>query len=254
VVLILGLLTQPVAVANVPSADDPRRPQRPRHEFGSVTVGLSAGIQWWQLDSLERFLAQRAAFYSAYGYELGPATFGLTGGFGADLQLRIGRGFFIRSQLEWTRTDWEVRDRRVIEVLGDRQPVSLTYRTRVGTAPLLTSVGLGWGAEGRRFRVGLAAGVAIAPVYVKDILQVVYFGEASTTTEIEAKGTGVGLDAAVAIDYFTDVPMTLYLELFGRYGRTRVELEDDAWESTTIPGKRVVDFTGVGLRLGVRWI
>ncbi len=249
----LGLIVQPAARAAEPLPEDPRRPPRPRREFGRLTFALTGGVQWWLLDSLEEFLDQRAEFYSPYGYELGSASFGVGGGFGADIQWRLARGFFLRSQFEWTRVEWEARDRRVLEVLGDRQPVSLTYRTRVGTSPLVASFGLGWGAELTKVRLALAAGMVVAPLTVTDVLQV-YFGAAGTETEVEAKGTGIGLDTAFTIDYFTDVPMTLFLELFWRYGRTRVELENEALESTTLPGERVVDFTGVGLRLGARWI
>ena len=252
-ILGLGLIVQPAARAADPLPEDTRRPPRPRREFGRLTLGLSGGVQWWLLDYLEKFLDRRAEFYSPYGYDLGAASFGATGGFGADLQWRLARGFFLRAQFEWTRVEWEVRDRQVLEVLGDRQPVSLTYRTRVGTNPLVASLGLGWGAELTKVRLGLVTGMVIAPLYVRDVLQI-YFGAAGNETEAEAKGTGIGLDTAFAIDYFTDVPMTLYLELFGRYGRTRVELEQQALESSNLPATRVVDFTGVGVRLGVRWI
>jgi hypothetical protein len=48
--------------------------------------------------------------------------------------------------------------------------------------------------------------------------------------------------------------MNLYAELIGRLGSAQAELENMDWESVSIPGERRIDFSGIALRLGVRWI
>jgi hypothetical protein len=247
---LLGLV--PASQAAPPSSF-PTEEAAPR-QFGSVTVGLSGGFQMWTLTGLEELIEDRAADFAQDGFELSSDTFEVTFSYGLELQLRLTRAWFLRGQFEWARLQVEDRDRKFLSPLGgrDRTPVSLSYQTRVRTAPVFLTIGPGRSVELESVRFGFSGGVVIAPVRVEDVLSV--HMQSTTKSKVLSTGIGYGLEGTASVDYFTDVRTTLFLELFYRYGATPVSLQDGYWESTNLPGERRVDFSGGGIRLGLRWI
>lgn len=231
------------------AADD--RPPR----FGTVTVGLTGGVQTWVLASLEESLGDRALLFGQNGYEFEGGDFGATYAYGADFQIRLTEMWFLRTQLEWTRISWSDRDRQFLAQLGSssRTPISVSYESQVQTRPFLIAIGGCAARELRSLRIGLAASGLIAPLRLVDLVQVGVV-ERVIETEVVSSGTGLGFELDASVDYLTDVQTTLYLEAFWRLGSTTVKLEDDVWESDVFPGERSVDLDGFGIRLGLRWI
>ncbi len=225
-----------------------------RREFGPVSVALSGGFQSWSLASLEDALRERGEELATDGYALGGGSFDLTYAYAGEFQFRLSRAWFARAQVEWTRLKLEERDRRFLHFLGgaDRTPVSLSYTTRVHTRPVIAQLGLGRAWAGRSVRVGLAGSWVVAPLRVVDEINV--YLETETVTEVRSEGTGMGAEFAASLDYFTDVEMTLFLELFGRFGAADVHTENDVWNGTVVPERRRVDLDGMGVRVGFRWI
>jgi hypothetical protein len=223
-------------------------------DFGSLTVGVSGGFQYWSLSDLEAAIDERAAAFASDGYALEPGAYSTTFAYALDLQFRFSKRWFARTQLEWTRLSVDDRDRQSLQFLGarERTPVSLTAKTQVQTRPVLFSVGIGRSWRGPSLRWALVGGLVIAPLKVVDEIGV--FLEADTVSEVEATGTGLGADLALSCDYFTDSNMNLFAEIFGRAGSGDVKLTDDVWESTILPGTRRVNLDGIGIRLGFRWI
>lgn len=246
-VLLIPLLAPWTAT---PAGADPGR----RHDFGTVSLALAGGFQMWTLPALEDALRLRGEELAQDGYELGRESFDLTYAYGAELEVRLSRAWFARAQFEWTRLRLEERDRRFVQFLGgaERTPVSLSYGTKVQTRPVLASVGLGRAWRTRAVRMGLSGSLVLAPLRVVDEINV--YLETETITEVQSKGTGVGAELAASLDYFTDVEMNLFVELFGRIGAVDVETEDDLWNGTIVPARRRVDLDGGGIRVGFRWI
>lgn len=223
--------------------------------FGGMSLGFTGGFEHWSLSGLEEALDARAAVYGADGFDIRDAgDFGTTYGYGAELQFRLTEHWFLRTQADWTRMTSETRDRQNLAILGGRDttPVSLTYKTRVQTNPLLFSVGVGRSVRFTSVRWGLSANWLLAPMKVVDELEL--YIDASTKSEVEATGFGQGAEALLSLDYFTDSNMTLYVETFARMGSATVELGPSDWESTTLPTRRRIDLDGIGIRLGFRWI
>ncbi len=226
----------------------------PRHEFGPVSVALSGGFQVWSLSALEDALGERGEELAVDGYALGGGDFDLTYAYAGEFQVRLSRAWFARLQVEWTRLRLEERDRRFLQFLGgaERSPVSLSYTTRVHTRPVIAQVGVGRAWAGRSVRLGVSGSWVVAPVRVVDEINV--YLETETVSEVRSQGTGMGAELAASLDYFTDVEMTLFLELFGRLGAADVRTEDGVWNGTIVPERRRVDLDGAGIRLGFRWI
>lgn len=230
-----------------------REPPSVSRDFGRFTFGITGGFQYWSLTALEGTLNDRAGLLAAYDFRFDPAQFDLTFSYGVEFQSMLNRDWFARGALEWTRLSWGDRDQAYIAQLGglDRTPVSLTYESKVRTNPLLVTLGAGRAVHHESVRFGFSGNVILAPLRVEDVIEV--FMEAATESEIVATGTGVGLGANVSVDYYTDVRTTLYADVFARLGSTTVKLEEGYWESSILPQKRRVDFSGAGIRLGLRW-
>lgn len=240
----------PVAAVHAADAVHPGR----RHEFGPVTVALSGGFQTWMLPGLEDALGERGVELAGDGYALGGGDFDLTYAYAGEFQFRLSRAWFARLGIEWTRLRLEERDRQFLQFLGgaERSPVSLSYTTRVHTRPVIAGLGLGRAWTGRSVRFGVSGSWVLAPVRVVDEINV--YLETETVSEVRSEGTGMGAELAASLDYFTDVEMTLFLELFGRLGAADVHTEDDVWNGTIVPERRRVDLDAAGVRLGFRWI
>ncbi len=223
-------------------------------QFGTLTLGISGGYQYWTLGSLEESLEIRNSVYEDQGYNFAEASFGPTYAFGAELQVRLTRDWFFRSQAEWTRMSWEDRDRQFLLYLSGRErtPVSLGYTARVESSPLIFAFGLGRSLRWDAVRWGLSANWVVAPVKVVDELQA--FLGSETTFEVESSGVGHGLETALSVDYFTDSNLNLFAEAFWRTGSADVDVNTSEWASTILPATRHVDLGGGGLRLGFRWI
>jgi hypothetical protein len=216
---------------------------------------MSGGFQTWSLTGLEQSLADRAADLAPSGFSLEGGDFPTTYSYGVDLQFRMTERWFLRSMFEWTRLKWSDRDRTFLAQLGagSRTPISLSYESKVQTRPVLDTDRLGTARELSSVRLAISGNLVIAPVRLTDLVEAAIV-ESSTETELVSSGVGKGFAIAFSADYFTDTRSTLYVETFWRTGSTTVELEDSVWEGSTFPGRRRIDFDGVGIRLGLRWI
>lgn len=252
-----GLTVLLLAVSVTP---DPVRGQGLRvhaHRFGSMSLAVSGGFQWWGLDGLEEGLAARAREFGVDGYNLDAGGFGATYGYALEFQARLSEHYFLRTQADWTRMKFETRDRAYLSTLGGRTrtPVSIGYTANVESRPLLFSFGLGRSHRFSSVRWGLSANWIVAPVRLRDeFTLVVSEGGEISESEVTATGIGNGFEALLSLDYFTDTNMTLFVETFLRRGATVVELETASWESSIEPARRRIDFDGGGIRLGFRWI
>lgn len=241
-----------------PSSGSPSSPgrvdTRSAREFGPLSVGVTGGFQYWTLSALETTLDERGEFLAADGFDIEQSDFRVTFAYGADLQVRLTDAWFLRSEFEWTRFQWQDRDRQFLSALGgrDRTPVSVSYRSTVRTNPVFGTLALGRAFELESVRIGVSAGAVLAPVKMEDELEV-HLGDTTKTT-VTSEGTGIGFEVGASVDQFTDVRTTIFLELFYRYGATDVELTEAYWESSLLPGVRRVDFSGGGIRLGFRFI
>lgn len=224
------------------------------HDFGTVSFGVGGGFQWWSLNSLEDAVRERADDLARDGYDLGHTSFDPSYAYCGEIQVRLGRSWFARAGLEWVRLAVEDRDRQFLQFLGGRgrTPVSLSYRTEVGTRPVVAAFGLGRAWRSRSVRLGLATSLVVAPLRVTDEINV--YMDTETVSEARADGTGLGGEVSASLDYFTDVDMNLFLEFFARQGQVDVRMEDPVWDSTILPDRRQVDLSGFGIRAGFRWI
>ena len=171
--------------------------------------------------------------------------------FGGELQIRLSKARFTRVQLDWTRLSLDDRDRQFLQYLGGRTraPVSVSYKTRVETHPLLAEIALG-----RSWRNPSPPRCRADSWWLIRSHEITVYIESETVSEASASSTGLGGELTMSCDYFTDSNMNVFMEIFGRTGGADVELDDGVWESTIIPGTRHVGISGVGLRLGFRWI
>jgi hypothetical protein len=249
---LLFALVAPLATAR--AADPPPGSGRDSWPgFGAVSIGFHGGFQLWSLDALEQSLAGRNESFAQDGYQFNDPSFGIAYAFGADFQYRLSRSWFAQLDADWTRVSFDDRDRQTIAFLGgsDRPAVSVSYTSRVETRPLVFAVGLGRAFHTQSVRYALAAQGIVAPLKVVDEFTVFIDEEHETRTE--AAGVGFGGGGSFSADYLTETNMTLFVDLFFRIGAADVDLDNPAWESDNLPGTRRVDFTGGGIRLGVRW-
>jgi hypothetical protein len=222
--------------------------------LGTLSLAFTGGFQYWTLEGLEESLEIRNGVYEDQGFSFETADYGPTYAFGAELQVRLTQHWFVRTQAEWTRLSWEDRDRQFLLFLSGRErtPVSLGYKAKVESRPLIFALGAGRSFRTESVRWGLSANWIIAPIKVVDELQM-YLGT-ETLFEVESTGVGNGLETALSVDYFTDSNLNLFVEGFWRTGGTDVDIRTEEWASTILPSRRRVDLDGAGIRLGFRWI
>ncbi len=220
--------------------------------FRRVSFALSAGTGFWSLSSLETFLEERATTYDDEGFDLHGASFGGAFAYGFEIQVRLDDRWYVRTTADRSKFSDDVRDRSTVQYLGGRQPISITYETRVEARPMLFTIGGGRAWDVHAFRMGVTLGMVIAPVELEETYEIIL--DTSSKLTQRADGWGLGFESAVSFDYYTDARMTLFAEVVGRLGASTVHLDDPEWESVNIPGERQVDFSGVILRLGLRWI
>lgn len=228
-----------------PEFDDSRR-------FRRVAFAVTAGFSTWTLSSLESLHEDRAEFYEPYGFDLHGADYGAAVIYGAELQVKINENWYARGAAEWFRTKTDVRNRTTLPYLGGRRPLSMVIETQVSAHPLLFSAGIGRAFLVRSFRVGVTGSVVMAPVRLEETYELRF--DTASKIEQDANGFGVGLELAGSIEMYTDARMNVLLELYGRAGSADAGLENPPFASTNIPDERNIDFTGLGLRLGFRWI
>ncbi len=220
--------------------------------FRRVSFAVHAGFSGWTLSSLESTMEHRADVLAAEGFDLHGADFPSGAAFGVALEVRLPAPWFLRAGADWSRTRTDVRDRKTVSTLVGRRPISFSFETRVDPDPFLFHAGVGRSFHVGPGRLGVSASGILAPMRIEETYEIVI----DTTSEIttSASGVGVGGEAAASYDYFTDARMNLYAELFARLGSTTVRLDAPLRESELVPGERDIDFTGVGLRFGFRWI
>jgi hypothetical protein len=218
-------------------------------------VGLTGGLQGWSLTSLEEAMTERHAVLAAEGWSLEDPNLGWAPAFGGEVSYRWASRWLVRVQGEWSTRSWSDRYGQSVRLLGGgRQFVSVGTTTTVKTNAVIASLGVGRVYHGESVAFTWVVAGVVAPLKVEDVVEnTVETQPTDAKTKMEAKGLGFGGEAALSIDYPSDSSQTIYLEGFFRYGATEVEVEDTAWDSSFIPGKRKLEFTGVGLRLGFRW-
>ena len=221
-------------------------------QFRRVAFAVTAGFGSWMLSSLETFQEERAEFYEPYGLDMHGADYGASVIYGVELQVRIDERWYARGGAEWFRTKADARHRTTLPYLGGRRPFSMLIETQVSSHPLLFSAGIGRAFLIRSFRVGVTASGILAPVRLEESYELRF--DTPSKIEQDANGFGVGLELAGSIEMYTDARMNVLLELYGRAGSAGAELENPIYGSTNIPVERDIDFTGLGLRLGFRWI
>lgn len=220
--------------------------------FRRVSLAVTAGVGTWTLSSLESFHEARAEFFAPYGLDLSDTEYGGSAIYGAELQVRVTDDWYARAGAEWFRTKDDVRHRTTLAYLGGRRPLSMRIETEVASRPMLFSAGVGRAFYVRAFRAGVTGSAIVAPVRLEETFDLRFDTQAVSRTV--ARGIGLGLELAGSIEMYTDARMNLLVELYGRAGSTDVELEHPSWGGTNIPVERNIDFTGVGLRMGFRWI
>lgn len=220
--------------------------------FRRVAFAVSAGVGTWTLSSLESFHEARAEFYEPYGLNLHGADYGPSVIYGAELQVRLDDHWYARGTAEWFRTKTDVRYRTTLAYLGGRRPLSVTMETQVSSHPLLFSAGIGRAFLVHSYRVGVTASGILAPVRLEESYELRF--DTPSKMQQDANGFGLGLELAGSIEMFTDARMNIVLELYGRAGSADADLENPVFGSTNIPVERDIDFTGLGLRMGFRWI
>jgi len=218
-------------------------------------VGFTGGVQDWSLSSLEDAMVARHAALSAAGYSLGDPSLGWAPAFGGEISYRFESRWLVRVQGEWSRRSWSGRDGQSERRLGGaRHFVSVGTTTRVETNVGVASVGVGRVHPYRALALTWTVAGVVAPLKVEDVVENTLDAQGTDAkTKMTASGVGFGGEAAVALDYPVASAQTVYLEGFFRYGATEVKVDDPAWDSSFLPGSRKLEFTGFGLRLGLRW-
>jgi hypothetical protein len=249
-------------VLNCASAPLPARaafwedlPRRGDPLLQGFSVGFFGGVQSWQLGTLEDALVRRAEDLATQQFELAGDSFGWRPAFGAELSYHFADRWLVRTAFEWARFAAEDRDGDSLPQLGGGLPfVSIGYKTTVEARYFLTTLGIQRVHHLRTLALSWGPGVVIAPVRVRDRVDTWLETETSVATqEINASGVGLGLDLTMTLDYLMESASSIYVDAFVRIGSTRVEVDEAAWDNSFTPGKRDVEFTGGGMRLGVRF-
>ena len=222
------------------------------HRFRRVAFAVTAGVGTWMLSSLESLHEARADFYEPYGLNFHGADYGPSVIYGAELQVRIDDHWYARGAAEWFRTKTDVRNRSTLPYLGGRRPLSMIIETQVSAHPLLFTAGIGRAFPVASYRVGVTASGILAPVRLEESYELRF--DTPSKIEQDANGFGLGVELAGSIEMFTDARMNIVLEVYGRAGSADADLENPPFASTNIPMERNIDFTGLGFRMGFRWI
>jgi opacity protein-like surface antigen len=230
----------------------PRDEFQDSRRFRRVAFAITAGFSTWSLSSLKSFHEDRENFYAPYGFDLQGADFGASAIYGTEFQVRLNEAWYARAAAEWFRNKSDARGRATIAYLGGRRPVSMSIDTQVSSHPLLFSAGIGRAFMVSSFRVGVTASGILAPVRLEETYTLRM--DTESKMEQDANGFGLGMELAGSIEMYTDAHMNVLLELYGRAGSAGVNLEHPIFGSTNIPEERDIDFTGLGIRLGFRWI
>ena len=132
--------------------------------------------------------------------------------------------------------------------------MSIGERMRVETKVVLGSLGFGRVHSNGSVAFTWVVGGVVVPVEVEDTVEnTVEAGDTAAPNTVTSSGVGFGAEGVVTFDYPALSSSTVFLEGVFRYGAAEVELDDPAWAGTFTPLHRKVDFTGFGLRLGLRW-
>ena len=253
--LVWGALVPPPAAA---SSSILEVPFDVPSQFGRLTLGLGGGFQFWALSSLEDSQEARARALAADGFSFSASDYNPTYSYAASLETRFARAWVTRAQIEWTRLDWDTRDRRFLAALDGsdrRTPVSVSYGTEIRTRPLLFSLGLGREVFYRSVRILISANGMVVPLAATDeALLVVGSNAVESKTEWDSSGIGPGFEGLVTVDWVPDTDMTIFIESFVRAGSVTIEPDRDADESSFLPSRREVGLGGFGVRVGFRWI
>lgn len=219
------------------------------------SFAVAGGVQTWTLSGLREVESLRSANFAAVGYAMNAGDAGWAGSVGAEIDYHLGRRWRARVQAEWTRFRIEDRDARYLSGFGEgRELVSIGYETAVTTNPVIATVGLRRvkAADPLVWSGGL--GLVLAPVTIEDsVKNWVDATDSAVEQRIRGSGFGVGGEATVTCDWLTESTTSVYAEAFVRLGRTTVVLDEPERASSFTPEKRDVDFTGGGLRVGMRW-
>ncbi|MDP6529965.1 MAG: hypothetical protein QF819_03005 [Gemmatimonadota bacterium] len=257
--VLLAALLAITADAEAGRFDDPAKyPDAPgsvtTSGFGLLSFGITGGFQSCSLRRYESFLSDRADDMFASTRIRLEGLFPPSYAFGAQVQVRLTTHTFLTTGLEWTGFEWGDRDFVNLHRLGGAvDDLSVGSRTLIRTHPFFFTLGVGAAFDFREVRFALSTSGVLGRMRVTDT-QENYLNQERYLHETTSKGHGFGIESTFTIDYYTNPDNTLFLEFFRRDGSATVELQEREWESSFLPWKRAVDFDGVGVRLGLRWI
>lgn len=221
------------------------------------SIGITGGVQKWSMKGLEEALEARHASFAAQGYEFQEADFDWAPAFGGEISYRFASRWLVRFQAEWARHSWSDRDGHDVQPVGGAavsEWVSIGTTTRVETKFAIASLGVGRVHVFESVGFAWAVGGIVAPLEVTDQVEnTVEAVDSVAPSDVTASGVGVGAEGVLSIDYPVHSSSTVYLEGVYRIGATEVELDEAGWDGTFTPRFRKVDFTGFGIRLGLRW-
>lgn len=221
------------------------------------SIGITGGVQKWSMKGLEEALEVRHAAFGAQGYSFPAANFDWTPAFGGEISYRFASGWLVRFQGEWSRHSWSAgypNERQPVVGAPVSERVWIGTTTRVETNFVMTSLGVGRVHVFESVGLGWAVGGVVAPLEVTDRVENTVEAEDTVApNDVTASGVGLGAEGILSVDYPVQSSSTVYLEGVYRIGATEVELDDPAWDGTFTPRFRKVDFTGFGVRLGLRW-
>ena len=226
-----------------------------QHLLEGWSFAVAGGVQTWDLATLEDVTELRAQSLSTTGFRLETQAFGATPAVGGELAYHFGGAWLVRLHGEWMRFKVTDRSSRAVPELGDGfNQVSVGYETTVQANPLVGTLGLQRTFIYKGAAISLGGGAVFVPVKVTDSVENWVEGQSAEAQQIiESSGFGVGLDLTATVDYLLGGSSTLYLEGFYRNGSSTAETDDPALSGSFVPTKREVEFSGVGLRLGMRF-
>jgi hypothetical protein len=219
-------------------------------------LSFFGGVQTWDLGTLEDVLELRSRNLAVQGFALDAESFGWQPAFGVEFAYHFRRTWLARVQGEWTRFESEVRSgKSQLELGGGDHFVSVGYTTRVETRFFLGTIGVQRASHLGPIVLSWGGGIVIAPIRIEDEVDNWIDTETSAAKQkTTASGVGVGLDLTVTVDYLLEGSNTIFVDTFYRNGSTSVELDQVEQDGAFTPGVREVEFSGVGVRLGLRWL
>jgi hypothetical protein len=220
------------------------------------SVSFFGGVQTWDLGTLEDILELRRSNLATQGFAFDAASFGWQPAFGVELAYHFHRSWLARVQGEWTRFESDARAGKTqLELGGGDHFVSVGYTTKVETRFFLGTIGVQRASHLGPIVLSWGSGIVIAPLRVEDEVNNWLDAETSAAKQqTTASGVGVGLDLTVTVDYLLEGSNTIFVDTFYRNGSTSVDLDQVEQDGSFTPGVREVEFSGVGVRLGLRWI